>query len=471
LQRSSALHKVYGPDQGGAGQADCYPTYDQDRILMNSNHHDALIIGAGAAGLTAAATLAGAGRSVLVLEARDRVGGRIWTQAELGSPVATELGAEFIHGMPDVTFDLLSRFGKVAVDAPAEHWTLKGGELHPMEDYFKQIQKALQSVRLRGGDRSFADLLERIESTRLSKDARVFARMLVEGFDAADPARVSARSIIEEWSGEGAANAPAFRPLGGYQSLLTPLVSELESAGARLLLQSVVHTVRWKRGFVEVEGSRMERPFRVKAARAIVTLPLGVLQLPQGAPGAVRFSPPLAAKEKAINQLAPGPVLKVVLQFHSAFWEKLDEGRYRNVSFFHAPDAPFPTFWTTLPMRTPMLGAWAGGPKAARLAGADRQRILRQALESAALIFGSRANPEAELMGMSMHDWQRDPFARGAYSYVTVGGGRGRTVLAEPIDDTLFFAGEAADVSGEAGTVAGALQSGQRAAELLAQTH
>jgi monoamine oxidase len=198
-------------------------------------------------------------------------------------------------------------------------------------------------------------------------------------------------------------------------------------------------------------------------------LPLGVLQQPGGAPGAVRFDPPLAKKEKALRMLGPGPVLKAVLLFRKAFWEGASAGACRDAAFFHAPDAPFPTFWTALPMRVPLLVAWAGGPRAARLAGSGDDAIVKVALESVRSVFGPRVVRGGRLESAVLHDWQRDPFARGAYSYLLAGGAGARRMLARPLEGTLFFAGEATDFRGEAGTVAGALQSGRAAARALAR--
>ena len=204
--------------------------------------------------------------------------------------------------------------------------------------------------------------------------------------------------------------------------------------------------------------------FLVAARRAIVTLPLGVLKLPSRAPGAVRFTPSLKEKRPALDGLVSGAVIKAALLFRTPFWEELDRARYRGVSFFHSPEAAFPTVWSALPERAPLLIAWAGGPKAARLSGAKAPEIVRQAVTSLESVFGARAGIKERLAASWVHHWQQDPFARGAYSYVAVGGHGARRALAEPLRDTLFFAGEAADFEGEHGTVAGALQSGARAA-------
>jgi monoamine oxidase len=224
--------------------------------------------------------------------------------------------------------------------------------------------------------------------------------------------------------------------------------------------------VRWKRGAVEIEGVFLGRPFQVTAPKAIVTVPIGVLQLPESAPGAIRFSPALESKRAAVAGILSGPVLKVVLRFRTVFWETFDGGRYHDAAFFYSVGTPFPTFWTSMPTRSPFLNAWTGGPPAAVLAEKSDAQIVQAALDSVQTMFGANLpDARAHLEAAFVHNWERDPFACGAYSYVGVGyNDTARRTLAAPLDDTLFFAGEATDTEGEAATVTGALQSGARAA-------
>jgi len=405
-----------------------------------------IVIGAGAAGLAAAAALVRAGRSVLILEARDRVGGRCWTRRMPGLDIPVELGAEFIHGEAASTHAFLAEAGIAAVDSTREQRYLERGRLRRMSA-FAEAQRAVRRAPPLERDVSFDQLLAR---TRASRKTKTLARMMVQGFDAADPARVSARSILEEWGEGGSLGASQPRPQGGYGALFEWLAHSVVAHGARLRLDSPVTTLLWKRGNVVVKG----RSFAFRARRAVVTLPLGVLQA-----RAVRFSPSLGMKAPALGKLASGPVIRVAMRFHSRFWEK----RAPEVAFFHVPEAPFPTFWTPLPMRAPLLTAWAGGPKAARLTGSSRNALLAAALRSVGMVFGPGRKLAAELEAALVQDWRNDPYARGGYSYVRVGGEGAREWLAEPIEDTLFFAGEATDIE-EAGTVAGALRSGERAA-------
>jgi monoamine oxidase len=391
---------------------------------------DVLVIGAGAAGLAAADALARAGRSVLVLEARDRIGGRVWTRRMPGLDFPVELGGEFVHGEAAATHGLLKAAGMGTVASGRVQRYADGSRLLAV-DSFKQAQLAMRdTAALERRDLSFDEFLQK---KRLPRLTRTFARLMVQGFDAADPKRASARAIAEEWGG-GQMSGSQPRVREGYGALLDWLAGRIVQRGGRIKLDAAVREVRWRPGFVEALG--------FTARQAVVTLPLGVFQSNR-----VRFSPTLD-KAKALRQLASGPVIKAALRFPRAFWE----ARHRGVAFFHAPGAPFPTFWTPLPARVPLLIGWSGGPNA-------RDPSWKAIRASLVRIFRRIDEPDEVII----HDWAKDPFARGAYSYVLVNGAGAREALAAPLADTLFFAGEATSID-DSGTVAGALESGARAA-------
>ncbi len=252
------------------------------------------------------------------------------------------------------------------------------------------------------------------------------------------------------------------RPSGGYHTVLAALAAGIERSAARLQLQTIVRGLRWEGGAVELEGLSLGAPWRARGRKAILTVPIGVLQAPPDAPGAIRFSPPIEAKAPALDKLLAGSVVKVAFRFGRPIWEESDHGRYADASFFHAPGRLFPTFWTTRPARTALLTGWVGGPAAARLSAFGEEEIIREALECVRSLFGAGGSGEPQ--AAYLHNWDRDPFARGAYSYLAVGGERAREMLAAPLEGTLFFAGEATDTTGDATTVTGALRSGERAA-------
>ncbi|HEX4051893.1 MAG TPA: NAD(P)/FAD-dependent oxidoreductase [Steroidobacteraceae bacterium] len=425
---------------------------------------DVAVIGAGAAGLCAAAELCAAGRSVLLLEARERIGGRVETRHQAGFALPIELGAEFIHGDAPVTRQLLGRAGLLAVDTSGRRagrrrdgQPVQGGE-------FEQARRLLQQAEKLSEDQSVEQFLCAQPPSPAQQPLAGFVRMMVEGFDAADPQRASVQAIAAEWGGDSLQGQA--RPLGGYGALLGALALQLDPARSRLMLGAAVQAVEWGGATVRILVLGGQGEFSVRAASAVIALPVSILQLPAGVAGAVRFDPPLHEKRAALERLAVGPVIKLVLQFRRPFWEQWQDGAFTDAGFLHVPDADFPTLWTSLPFRAPLLTAWVGGPRAQRLQAKSRGELIELALASAQQALDFPGPLQAELVAAHLHDWSADPYARGAYSYIGVDGREAPRLLAQPLAERLFFAGEAADPD-SSGTVEAALQSGRRAARAL----
>lgn len=425
-----------------------------------------IILGAGAAGLMSASVLTARGCSVQIVEARSRIGGRIHTLHDSKLKIPIELGAEFVHGRPESTWKIIRQAGLTGIDLPFEHRRKIHGKLSNLSDIDAELAKVMAGLAHLGRrDLSFADYLRRQHSSRSTPEARQFALSFVEGFDAADPERISAKSIAAEQEGLGdVGEEPQFRLLEGYGSLIQYLHRSLDPKRLKLHLNWPASEIRWNKSGVEARSDKSNEVLR--AARVLITLPIGVLQIPPESPGSLRFSPDIQSWRQTAMQLAQGPIVKAIFRFRYAFWE--DKKQLRDISFLHNPSAPFPTFWSLRPLRVPILVGWAGGPRAVALAGTPKSELRQAALKSLAPLVGLSARRLADLVQhVYIYDWGSDPFSRGAYSYVTVGGMTVRSKLAKPIDDTLFFAGEALDTSGQASTVAGALTSGQRAAEQI----
>lgn len=434
---------------------------------------DVIVIGAGAAGLAAARELRAAGASAVVLEARGRVGGRVFTYRDDRIAVPVELGAEFLHGATPETDALLAAEQLLTTDVVGEHWRASDGRIRPAGAEWSDVQRLLGKLDPdRTPDRSFLDFLDAHAHKPKRAAARRLALQFVSGFHAADPARVSERWLAGE---AGLARddddraARTGRVLGGYDRITAALARDLFDA---IELNTVAERVAWAPGAVTVHAHGPDggpRPPR-RARAAIVTVPLGVLHAEPPAQGAIRFDPAVPGVRAATSLLAMGSALRVTFAFRERFWEREIAGtaKHRSLAaleFLHGEHVDFPVWWTLYPLRVPVLVAWAGGPRAATLARSGDTEIVARAVEALASITGVRQERVHELMVAAWtHNWDTDPFARGAYSYALVGGADAGAELARPVDATLFFAGEATAAGGRAGTVEGALDAGRRAA-------
>jgi monoamine oxidase len=245
-------------------------------------------------------------------------------------------------------------------------------------------------------------------------------------------------------------------------ALVEKLTGEVDRS---LRLRHVVHDIRWRRGSVDVTASSATRTVAWRARAAVVTAPLGVLKAPRGAEGAIRFDPEPARIRKALERLAVGSVIRVPVAFRRFPWERDDD--HAPLSFLHLARGPFQVWWTAYPRRWPLAVAWSGGPAAKALARRGRAEVVKAVYtELAHALHASPRRVRDQIRKTWWHDWDGDPFTRGAYSYPRVGGTNAARVLAHPEAATLFFAGEATHPEG--GTIEAALASGQRAARQLA---
>jgi monoamine oxidase len=421
-----------------------------------SVQHDVVVIGGGMAGLAAARVLVASGIDVRVLEARDRTGGRAWTIRETvhgdrrSEPL--ELGAEFVHGDAPCTETLARELGLVLTDSrPEMRWWLDRA-IVSRPDLDRAVSRAVAAAAAVAGteDRAFADALD---AAGLAPRDRRLALQFVESFTAADARRLSARAMA---AGTGVERAR--RVAGGYGRLCERLLASLPERTVRR--GTVVRSVRASAAHVEIRAGSVGAPADpvvFRARRAIVTLPLGLL--PQ-----IDFDPPLhrfEGKADALSHLAVGSAMRVSLCFRDPFWAE----RLPAPFFLHTPSAAFPVLWTGAGADTRVIVAWSGGPPSDGLSERGRDAVVQIALGVLSDVFGPSAGAlRGMLEATAYHDWVGDPWARGVYSYPTVGGARSASALERSPGDVLFFAGEATSEPPWNGTVEGALASGLRAA-------
>ncbi|MGH9490194.1 MAG: flavin monoamine oxidase family protein [Terriglobales bacterium] len=432
-----------------------------------------VVIGGGAAGLAAALPLARAGHKVVVLEARRRWGGRIWTRYPDGCGPA-ELGAEFVHGRAAEIFGRAGAAG-LTIEPVQGDWRLAAPDGAGGSTGGWAWEERMGRLKLPRRDCSFRDWLD---GQRLRPEARALAMGYIAGFHAADPGRISLRALIAESRAERAmGGGRSYRLAAGYQALIARMAEQARSAGVEMLRGAPVTAVRWRRGAVRVRaGGRT-----YAADKAVITLPLPVLRGDPGA-AAVQFEPALEMKRAAMAGLAMGQAERLVLRFRRRWWEgrrlraSASEGPAAeprvmgNFLFAPAGEGPYRAWWLGL-AGTAQVTAWAAGP-AVEAIQATAAGLRRRAVAALGRMFGrSERQIEAELAGAYRHDWRHDPWAAGAYTYAVVGGSGAFRQLAAPVEDTLYFAGEATESQGHHATVHGALASGERAAaEVLADS-
>jgi monoamine oxidase len=424
---------------------------------------DVIVIGAGAAGLAAARDLSAAGLEVVLLEARNRLGGRVHTIHEPASPAPIELGAEFIHGQADEMFGLAEGTGVLIDRLPDLHWWSERGRFRERRDFWKRITATLARAARTQSDMPFSEFLRR---SRITAADRKLVERFVEGYHAADLERVGSHSLAAADAEQDDDENPQFRVVTGYDTLINALRAGFVPGHVDVRTSSVARRIAWRRHDVEVtvlSSLGSEESFRSRAL--IVTLPIGVL-----AADRITWEPQPKGLTAVLAKLTMGDVCKIIFRFRERFWtdrEFLDtriSRRTGELNFVHTSGLEFPTWWSHEPAVVPLLTAWTGGPPASRLLELTELQRVDRALESLAAAFSvERSLLERLLAGWWMHDWKSDAFSGGAYSYVLTGGAGARKRLARPLDSTLWFAGEATEEL-ESGTVQGAIASGRKAA-------
>ena len=434
---------------------------------------DVVIVGAGVAGLAAMRVLEDRGLRTCILEARDRIAGRILTLHDQRLPHAIELGAEFIHGSAPELVEITEAARIVPYTIDGSRWQMRGGRLQHMSDYWKRMHTVVRHLKSEGEDESFGEFLSRRPGGRGAGEARGLALQFVEGFHAADAQLISSKALADGGiPGEDPEEQRQMRIPDGYHRVAKWLARGLED---RIALETVVERVEWERGAVSLRArARNGGAMTVTARAAIVTVPLNVLFGDQGE-GAIQFAPTLPIIDKMRTRLTMGSVVRVVLLFRDRWWtEKLralpSEASLDAMSFLYGGLGDFPVWWTLHPAHLPAMVGWVGGPAAARLAGLSVAEKRDRAVAALAKNVGvSKRRLESQVEDFWTHDWVTDPFARGAYSYPLVGGAQAAKQLARPVANTLWIAGEAADAEGRTGTVTGAIGSGRAAAKAAAR--
>jgi len=412
---------------------------------------DTIVMGAGMAGLAAARALAEAGLAVTVLEASKRVGGRIRTVRD-GEHVI-ELGAEFVHGRPPELWALIDEAGLETYERTGAFFHRQAGQL-VAADWEDDEDEPLEALKdFAGPDCSFVDYLDQLGMDETERAEEVG---YVEGFNAADAGEVSAMALGQQQRAEDAIDGDrSWRIRGGYEGVTAFLRSKIEAAGGEVVLGAKVVRVDWRAGDaadrvrVTLTDGRM-----FSAERCVVTVPLSVLQA-----GDIHFEPAIPQIMNAAARMRMGQVCRFTLIFREPVWPE-------PMSFLLTRDLLPSVWWTARPADSRTLTGWVGGPRAAELLALPESELRKRAIGAAAQALCLQEEKLREaFVAFHTFDWSKDPYTRGAYSWVPVGALEASAAMCEPLDQTLFFAGEHTDTTGHWGTVHAALRSGMRAAQ------
>lgn len=397
---------------------------------MNGNGKRILVLGAGMAGLSAARKLAESGRRVMVLEARDRVGGRILTLRENDEVV--ELGAEFVHGRPRELWHLIEEAGLHAYQIDGEDACHKDGKLKKCDELDDTFKFLGELEKWKGPDLAFADYPPLQE---LSPSHREEVIHYVQGFNAADYREISVHALAVQQRAEEEINSDTvYRIREGYDRLPEFLARKTREAGGRIELSTAVEKIKWGRGAVHVHLRQGDGFAEYTAEQALITLPLGVLQKREV------IIEPTPMPIHAASLLRMGPARRFTLIFRERFWARRDSVNLPQLSFLFAHEAIPTVWWTAHPAESNTLTGWIGGPRSAVFNQFTREQIGDAACRELAIIFSLPLEYlRAQLICCATHDWQADPFTCGAYSYVAAGGLEAVLKIAAPVEDTLFL--------------------------------
>ncbi len=414
-----------------------------------------VVVGAGAAGLMAARELARAGRQVTILEARDRLGGRIYPLPEAEFGYGAEGGAEFVHGAAVVTRALMREAGLSLAPRHGTRWSTRTGALAPAEPvmpHADRFHRALLAVR---EDLPVAEFLASRFAAPQYDELRRWVTRTVEGYDAADPHRFSTIALRDEWLARDDGEHGRIRE--GYGALIASLAAECRGHGAAIRLGAAVTAIEEAGGRIT---TRCAGGIGIESDAAILAVPLLLLS-------AIALPP--AARERAASaaDIGFGNVVKILLRFTSAWWASLGGRNLADLSFLLS-NAAVPTWWTQYPDSYPVLTGWLAGPRADMVSALGEAELVETGLASLAGIFDLPVERlRAMLVASRAINWGSDPFARGAYSYATPRTRAALSLVRRADRDGIFISGEALYAGPDMGTVEAALASGLETAQTI----
>lgn len=428
-------------------------------LFSNTLMYDVIIIGGGAAGLIAAKLLSEAGKKILLLEAKHRLGGRIHSIENFSFPV--EGGAEFIHGNLKTTFDLLKEAGLKKEKVKGNFCRITNGkwntEEEPVPHWDLLIQKLKECEEDMTIDRFLKNFFNAEKYDTLTKQFRKY----IEGYDAADPKYANVFAIRKEMEREDEAQ---YRPVPAYSALIDFLQESCLKYNVVIKTSEPVKRIVCNGNIAVHTNSE-----KYICKKVIIAVPLGVLQCKKNNKSFIEFPSSVKKYITAAKQIGNGGVIKFLLEFDEAFWldKKFLKERKVSAPSYIFSNAAIPTWWTQYPHTKPLLTGWIAGPSSIKMKNYSEKKLKDLLITSLSSIFlMSFKELESHLKKIEIINWIKEPHILGGYSYSTLPTEKARDILLTPFGNKFYFAGEYL-TKNSTSTVDDALQSGRLAAEKI----
>jgi len=421
--------------------------------------YDVIIFGGGAAGLKAAKLLSESGKKILLLDAKDRLGGRIHRIENFS--FATEGGAEFIHGNLKTTFDLLKEAGLKKEKFKGNFCRVTNGKWNTEEEPVQHWDRLIRKIKECKEDISIDNFLKEFLRAKKYDTVKQQFRKYIEGYDAADSKYTSVFSIREEMESE---DEEQYRPVPGYGALIDFLKE------ACLKYKGVIKTSEAVKKIVSNKNIEVHtNSGKYICNKVIIAVPVGVLQCRKNNESFIEFPAFMKKYIRAAKQIGNGGVIKFLLEFDKAFWldkSFLKDKKIPPPSYIFA-DSIIPTWWTQYPHRKPLLTGWIAGPSSVKMKNYSEKKFKNLLLTSLSSIFSMPFKElESRLKIFEIMNWINEPHILGGYSYSTLKTEMARDVLLTPFENKFYFAGEYL-TKNSSSTVDDALKSGRYAAEQI----
>ncbi len=415
--------------------------------------YDIIIVGGGAAGLMAAKILSEGGRKILLLEARDQLGGRIQQLNNLSFPA--EGGAEFIHGKLKTTFDLLKEAGIKKEKIKGQFCRVEKGKWSVNSQPLLHWNLLIKKMKACYEDMTVDDFFIKYFSEKKYQVLKAQFKKYVEGYDAADTKAVSVLSIKNEMENE---DEDQYRAVTGYTSLINFLKEAAVKNNVVIKTGEPVKEIRMTNKIEVITSSG-----KYFSKKIIIAVPVGVLQARKNNESFIRFPFLLNNYITAAKKIGNGGVIKFLLEFDKTFWL---EKKFLKNKKIPAPSYIFseeiiPTWWTQFPSMVPLLTGWLAGPRSRQMKSFSTKKFESIMLSSLSSILSvKKSELEKKLLNYKIMNWIDEPHILGGYSYTTLKTEKARKILLTPYKDTFYFAGEYV-TQNSSSTVDAALQSGK----------